>query len=397
MANYEKFTRNGTANLFAHFDRTLKNNSNKDIKPEQTHLNYNLAPDKISSPNEILKNRLTQVKVLRRKDVNVLCSWVVTLPKDFNGDEKAFFQATYDFLEKKYGAKNVVSAWVHKDETTPHMHFAFIPVVIDRNKQIEKVSAKECVTKYDLMTFHSELQNHIENTLHREVHILNGATKDGNLTVRELKCEQKEKNIEERENSLSERENELLERLDKVEQEKVRLEKKSANLAVLEQEANDFVANLETPKNLPDISNQSSFSTPERLEWNFKPQDKNFHKEPRGEYAFRVVQKIYDYCKSAMNKAIEKFTKAKSLCKDLALALGEKEIELRNEKAKLRHWTQMTPEDGFATFQEIKNVRTLTNGKVQNWDDYKEWQNEQKQKRHQRSHKSKNQDFGIGY
>jgi len=75
------------------------------------------------------------------------------------------------------------------DEITPHMHFAFVPVVADRRKGNEKVSAKECVTKKDLQTFHPDLERHMEQVFGREIGILNDATKSGNRTVAELKRE----------------------------------------------------------------------------------------------------------------------------------------------------------------------------------------------------------------
>ena len=87
------------------------------------------------------------------------------------------------------GEKNVISSYVHMDEITPHMHFAFVPVVADRRKGHEKVSAKECVTKKDLQTFHLDLERHMEQVFGREIGILNEATKDGNRTVAELKRE----------------------------------------------------------------------------------------------------------------------------------------------------------------------------------------------------------------
>ena len=55
---------------------------------------------------------------------------------------KQFFELSYKFLSERYGEKNVISAYVHKDETTPHMHFLFIPIVDDK-KRNEKHSDKE--------------------------------------------------------------------------------------------------------------------------------------------------------------------------------------------------------------------------------------------------------------
>ena len=84
---------------------------------------------------------------------------------------QAVFQASYDFLKKRYGMENVVSAWVHMDEKQPHMHFAFVPVVRtfkqdrknpDVSTEWLKVSAKECVNRSDLQSFHGSLQRYLE-------------------------------------------------------------------------------------------------------------------------------------------------------------------------------------------------------------------------------------------
>lgn len=50
-----------------------------------------------------------------------------------------------------YGEQNVLSAYIHKDETTPHMHFSFIPVTVDKDGK-EKLCAKEVVDRKELKT-----------------------------------------------------------------------------------------------------------------------------------------------------------------------------------------------------------------------------------------------------
>lgn len=42
-----------------------------------------------------LNERLSQVKVCKRADVNVLCDWVVTLPKDVQVDDEQKFLKLY--------------------------------------------------------------------------------------------------------------------------------------------------------------------------------------------------------------------------------------------------------------------------------------------------------------
>lgn len=120
-----------------------------------------------------------------------MCSWVVTLPGEIktSEDQEKFFKESYNFLEKKYGKENVISSFVHLDEVTPHMHFAFIPVVYDKKKEEYKVSDKECITENDLKKFHPEFEKYMENVFGRDIGILNERTKEGNRSIKELKQE----------------------------------------------------------------------------------------------------------------------------------------------------------------------------------------------------------------
>lgn len=192
MANYAKYTKGAMGHLTKHYERAKDEDGqyikfgNQDIDTSKTHLNYNLAPN--HDQLDFIHRRLEEVYCMKRKDVNVMCSWIVTAPQDLRPEqEKAFFRESYNFLQEKYGQKNVISSYVHMDEKTPHMHFSFIPVVADRkHKQGEKVSAKECVTKIDLQQFHEQLQQHLtEKGI--SCSVINGATLQGNKSIEELK------------------------------------------------------------------------------------------------------------------------------------------------------------------------------------------------------------------
>lgn len=176
--------------MFAHYDRRAEHISNENLDRAKTHLNYNLATEQTMAQGDFVKQRCSEVRCQNRKDVNVMVSWVVTAPKDLPKQEhKAFFQSSYEFLSNRYGRKNVISAYVHMDEVTPHMHFAFVPVVPDKKRGGFKVSAKEAVDRADLQSFHTDLQQHLERELGHEVNVLNEATKDGNRTIKALKRE----------------------------------------------------------------------------------------------------------------------------------------------------------------------------------------------------------------
>src|SRR5699024_3845203 len=110
---------------------------------------------------------LDEVHCLNRADVKVMADWIVTLPEELNGapegSQKQFFEETYDFLSERYGEENVLAGVVHNDETTPHMHFAFMPVTYDEKK--EKISAKEVLNRNELKSFHQDLYNHLKERI----------------------------------------------------------------------------------------------------------------------------------------------------------------------------------------------------------------------------------------
>ena len=187
-----KFNKISCGHMTSHFDRSAKNIGNENIDESKTKLNYNLADHQPMQQIDFINKRCSEVKCQNRKDVNVMCSWVVTAPKDLSENElEPFFKATYEFLEKKYKKENVISAYVHMDEVTPHLHFAFVPVVksLKKGKEIEKVSAKELINRQELKLFHGALEKHIELSLGHEVNLLNQATKEGNKSIELLKRE----------------------------------------------------------------------------------------------------------------------------------------------------------------------------------------------------------------
>lgn len=196
MAHVAKYTRAEAGHLCKHHERAVDENGeylrfgNQDIDLSRTKENYNLSPVRDGGLMEFIQKRCSEVKCLKRKDVNVLCSWVVTAPQlvtDHPELHRPFFNKTYEFLKDRYGEENVVSAYVHMDEITPHMHFAFVPVVADRKTGQMKVSAKERVNRTDLQSFHPDLEKHLELHFGQEIGILNGATKEGNRSIEELK------------------------------------------------------------------------------------------------------------------------------------------------------------------------------------------------------------------
>lgn len=231
MAHVMKFTKASCGHMFAHFDRRAEHISNENLDRTRTHLNYNLATHQTMDQGEFVRKRCAEVRCQNRKDVNVMVSWVVTAPKDLPANEqRAFFEASYDFLKNRYGLENVVSAYVHMDEVTPHMHFAFVPVVEDKKRGGYKLSAKEAVTREDLRTFHKDLSDHMERVFGRDIGILNEATKEGNKSIEELKRQTATERLREANEKAAQIVSKARERVKVVEQDIQALEGKKAAL-----------------------------------------------------------------------------------------------------------------------------------------------------------------------
>lgn len=188
MAHLEKYTAAAAGHMFAHYDRT-HSSSTSNIDESRTAMNYDLAEtDQPLHALDFLHKRMSEIKVLKRANVNVMCDWVITAPESPTPEElPLFFSECYKFLTERYGRENVITAPVHMDETSPHIHYAFVPVVTDKKKGIPKLSAKERITRKDLSTFHQDLTKHMTAVFGRDMGILNGATVVGNKTIKQLK------------------------------------------------------------------------------------------------------------------------------------------------------------------------------------------------------------------
>jgi hypothetical protein len=214
IPSIEKFKDSAVRRLINHNDR-LGRLANKDINTSKSHQNYKLSPGnrikatksdgifslKSLTDYEYYKQRKKEVFALARRDVNTAIGVVISKPEIDMTDQdlKSFFKKTYDFLSQKFGGKNqnnILNSVVHMDETTPHLHFLFMPVVPNpngRGGKMEKISAKEVIHKGTLFSFHRDFKKFLnDNNLgHVAKAMYTGKTKaqGGNRTVRDMKQE----------------------------------------------------------------------------------------------------------------------------------------------------------------------------------------------------------------
>lgn len=234
MADFKKFSRAAALKILKHNCRhsilTAEQffelgEKRENIDSSKTHLNYDLAEvdrkivnkngtEEIETPIQKYSRRFGEIesetntkftaytrtnrktgksqiikKQLKiRTDAVSLCSWVITAPKDLQQSEESdFFQTAYDFIADKYGRENIISADVHYDEATPHIHVTFMPIVHDKTHGGTKLCANGLETPKSLSKFHQQLSDTMEKSLGHKVGILNGATVGGNLSITQLK------------------------------------------------------------------------------------------------------------------------------------------------------------------------------------------------------------------
>ena len=178
MAHITKFKLSGMGQIYAHVNRDknqTRKYENADIDTSKTYLNYDLQHGDI----DVLTKRLESVSHTKRHDLVACCGVVVTLPGELENEPEH----------------------THNDESTPHLHYGFVPTVTKERKfrsaekkgqtyLQERVCAKEVVTKNMLSKFHDELQAHVAQRF-PEVHVV-APTKakrlKKNVSISELKA-----------------------------------------------------------------------------------------------------------------------------------------------------------------------------------------------------------------
>lgn len=256
MAHLEKYTRTQLGHILKHDERGRGEDGNyikfgnKEINTELTHLNYNLVQRKHNLSNyEYIKRRAEKYmakNVRKRGDINWVGSWVVTLPESLKnadlGSQRIFFEETTRFLAERYGKPNIISAYVHNDETTPHIHVKITPVIFDEKKNKYRYSAKEMFNRADLQTFHPDLSKYLEKVFGRDIGIYLDK-KEGerlpNKTIKELKAENKR--LDEFGDRLLKKAEKTKEFADRMEKRKELLEKEVAELNFVDKVKSRFV------------------------------------------------------------------------------------------------------------------------------------------------------------
>ena len=157
----QKFHKNDLKGLERHNSREFSKSKNEDIKEDKTIDNYDLRRigEEINYSKDVSKRleegyfyvpkNMSKPKEIKDDQVHIVGIVVSANYEFFQGmpleKEKEFFEKTLEKIEEKFGKENIISAKVHKDEKTPHLHIDLVPLT-----QEGKLSAKELFNKESL-------------------------------------------------------------------------------------------------------------------------------------------------------------------------------------------------------------------------------------------------------
>ena len=162
-----KYKRENLKGIYRHNERRNKNYSNKNIDKEKSYLNYSLKDTQFTYEKEFDRirkeyNLKGQIKTVS----NIICEYIITSDKAFfdtigEDGTKRYFETAYKFVckYKNLGEQYILSAKVHMDEESPHMHLVFIPVVHTTDNKGNAIDKIACSEFWEAKDSYRQLQN----------------------------------------------------------------------------------------------------------------------------------------------------------------------------------------------------------------------------------------------
>ena len=241
VLHMDKFKRESLRGIQSHNRRVRRSHSNPDIRYEKSVKNYDLHQPELRDYAQAVQARIEALNLPKavRKDAVALCGLIVTSDLPFFArlppeEQRRFFEESRDFLAQFVGRDDAISAMIHRDEKTPHMHFLHVPVTPDG-----RLNANKIYTRQSLRKLQAGLPAHLQSrgfVIERGVEQTPGSAKR-HLDTREFKQQQEalEKLIQESEetsrnsrqliNALEQREEELRKSIEEYERQAEEAEK----------------------------------------------------------------------------------------------------------------------------------------------------------------------------
>lgn len=194
VLHMDKFKKEAVRGIQSHNLRERKSHSNPDIDYQRSAGNYELLEGALGDYASAVQNRFDDLLLTKavRRDAVHMCGLIVSSDREFFGrlapeETRRFFEESKAFLTEFVGKENVISAMVHMDEKTPHMHFLHVPVTKDG-----RLNANSIYTRESLKILQTEFHRHLHSkgfAIQRGVEQEPGAKKK-HLDTREFKQQQ---------------------------------------------------------------------------------------------------------------------------------------------------------------------------------------------------------------
>ena len=119
-------------------DENYRSKTNPQIDGGRTRFNHHFIRQN-GSYTAFINRRLKELALKRKvkDDAVLMASFFIGASPAFFKDKSrddidAFFFECTDFFAERYGRENIISAVVHMDETTPHLHLNLMPILDGR-------------------------------------------------------------------------------------------------------------------------------------------------------------------------------------------------------------------------------------------------------------------------
>lgn len=229
--HFEKH-KGSTGGLQRHNEREPgQRHSNKNIKPDRTKDNIFLKPKDDRTYGERVEDRLEAgyrgTKAVRKDAVKMVEATVQLggdITKESEETQIEALKEAYEELKAMYGEENIISAVIHVDETTPHLHCDFVPLTKRGNLSAKDVIGDKKKMRRTQEKFLEAMQERVPRAkfarLEPEKAQFNGLD---------------QKLYEKMTASIKEREDKLCDREDYIEDQEIKLENKEEQLNQLKE------------------------------------------------------------------------------------------------------------------------------------------------------------------
>ena len=162
ILRFKKYKGPAISPIEAHNERTKEQYaSNPDIDTNRSRYNFHLVQPQGRYREEADRMIAAAHCRVRKDSVRVVEALVTASPEFFKGkshsEVKAYFEYALEFLKGKQNTQTFISAVVHMDEKTPHLHLCFVPLTSDR-----RLSAKEIIgNRKNLVKWQDEFWQHM--------------------------------------------------------------------------------------------------------------------------------------------------------------------------------------------------------------------------------------------